>query len=79
MQNFNSIEYYKIVNEILQLFILSLHTIVDFYTQRMSVELTTFQVLTDHMESVAMVLTRANLFYDKELGNTDIFNFEKHF
>lgn len=66
MQNFNSNEYYKIVNEILQFFILSIHTIIDFYMQRMSVELTTFQVLTDHMESVAMVLTRANLFYDKE-------------
>lgn len=47
--------------------------------QRISVELTTVQVLTDHMESVAMVLTRADLFYGKEFGNTDIFNFKKHF
>lgn len=78
MQNFNSNEYYKIVNEILQLFIESSHHYY-FYMQHISVELTTVQVLTDHMESVAMVLTRANLFYGKELGNTDIFNFKKHF
>lgn len=47
--------------------------------QRISVELTIVQVLTDHMESVAMILTRANLFYGKELGNNDIFNFRKPF
>lgn len=66
MQNFSNNEYYKIVNEILQLFILSLHTIIDFIHSVCQLKLTTFQVLTDHMESVALVLTRENLFYDKE-------------
>lgn len=54
MQNLNSNQYYKIINEILQIFILSLHTTV-FYIQHISVELTRFQVLADHMVSVAMV------------------------
>lgn len=46
-----------------------------FYTQHISIELTTFKILSNHMESVAMVLTRASLFYEEDFENTDIFNF----